>query len=101
MDINVTNITYALSNEETISVTVTLYGSDTNGNYINSTIKLTDSDLATGKTFGELTQDELMLLAKTKLATYTSIETSETSTATSEVTPSTSSTESTSETTTA
>lgn len=73
MEINATNIAYALNNGVTNSVSVTLHADDSKGSYFDGIIKVTNEDLAEGKTFGGTTQDELIALAKSKLANITMI----------------------------
>ncbi|KRN31640.1 hypothetical protein IV36_GL001764 [Liquorilactobacillus mali] len=67
MEINATNISYALNAGVTDSVSVTLHGSDSNGTYFDGTVKVLSEDLEENKTFGGATQDELIVLAKSKL----------------------------------
>ncbi|KRL07929.1 hypothetical protein [Liquorilactobacillus hordei] len=67
MEIDTTNIAYALNAGKTVSVTVTLYGTDNIGNYVNSTVKVVSDDLADGKTFEQTSQFELGTIARNKL----------------------------------
>ncbi|MFT9255188.1 hypothetical protein [Liquorilactobacillus hordei] len=73
MEFNATNVSYALSNGVTNSVSVTLHASDNEGSYFDGVIKVESNDLAEGKTFGGTTQDELIALAKSKLANITKV----------------------------
>ncbi|MFT8556553.1 hypothetical protein [Liquorilactobacillus hordei] len=73
MEFNATNVSYALSNGVTNSVSVTLHASDNEGSYFDGVIKVESNDLAEGKTSGGTTQDELIALAKSKLANITKV----------------------------
>ncbi|MFT9372418.1 hypothetical protein [Liquorilactobacillus hordei] len=73
MEINATKVAYELNNGETSLVSIDLYGNDSSGDYVNATVKVVTTDLAEDKTFGDLTQNELITLAKTKLANFTMI----------------------------
>ncbi|KRN10832.1 hypothetical protein FD00_GL002075 [Liquorilactobacillus mali KCTC 3596 = DSM 20444] len=44
-----------------------LYGSDSNGNFVNVTIKIELSDLTDGKVFEQTSQSDLENIAKNKL----------------------------------
>lgn len=71
MDIQVNSFTYNVNLQDgTIdSAKVGLYGRDeTSGDYVNAQIKVEQSDLAEGATFLKVNPDDIVTIAKKKLA---------------------------------
>lgn len=71
MDIQVNSFTYNVNLQDgTIdSAKVGLYGRDeTSGDYVNAQIKIEQSDLAEGATFLKVNPDDIVTIAKKKLA---------------------------------
>lgn len=81
MDIQVNSFTYNVNLQDgTIdSAKVGLYGRDeTSGDYVNAQIKVEQSDLAEGATFLKVNPDDIVTIAKKKLAADTAIKDSTT-----------------------
>lgn len=71
MDIQVNSFTYNVNIQDgTIdSAKVGLYGRDeTSGDYVNAQIKVEQSDLSEGATFLKINPDDIVTIAKKKLA---------------------------------
>jgi len=76
MDIQVNSFTYNVNLQDgTIeSAQVGLYGRDeTSGDYVNAQIKVEQSDLAEGATFLKVNPDDIVTIAKKKLAADTAV----------------------------
>ncbi|EJE97757.1 hypothetical protein [Liquorilactobacillus mali] len=67
MEIKVNSISYVIKDSVANSCSVGLYGSDSNGNFVNVTIKIELSDLTDGKVFEQTSQSDLENIAKNKL----------------------------------
>lgn len=75
MTISLNRLAYQFDNDgNTSGVSVGLNGSD-NGDAISATLQITSTDLATGKTFDDMTKADFETLAKTKLANLTAVKT--------------------------
>lgn len=69
MDLRINNIEPKYD-EETISgeiVSVAGYANDDSGDYVNGRITMNKSELASGKTFEDMTPKDLLAMAKKKL----------------------------------
>ena len=76
MDIQVNSFTYNVNLQDgTIdSAKVGLYGRDeTSGDYVNAQIKVEQSDRAEGATFLKVNPDDIVTIAKKKLAADTAV----------------------------
>lgn len=76
MDIQVNSFTYNVNIQDgTIdSAKVGLYGRDeASGDYVNAQIKVEQSDLAEGTTFLKVNPDDIVTIAKKKLAADTAL----------------------------
>jgi hypothetical protein len=73
MTISLNRLAYQFDNNgNTSSVSVGLNGSDS-GDAVSATLQITSSDLASGKTFDDMTKSDFETLAKTKLANLTAV----------------------------
>lgn len=73
MDIKLNRLSYQFDNNgNTSGISVGLNGSN-NGDAVSATLQITSSDLATGKTFDDMTKSDFETLAKTKLAGFTAV----------------------------
>lgn len=71
MKITLNRLAYTFGADgNTSGVQVGLNGSE-GSNSVSATLQITASDLASGKTFDDMTKADFETLAKTKLATYT------------------------------
>lgn len=76
MDIQVNSLNYNVNLQDgTIdSAKVGLYGRDeTSGDYVNAQIKVEQSDLAEGATFLKVNPDDIVTIAKKKLASNAAV----------------------------
>ncbi|PWT58388.1 hypothetical protein DKZ29_05915 [Limosilactobacillus reuteri] len=72
MDFEVRNIAYNFENGQTTSVQVVLYAEQVaDGEYINSSIRVKQDDIPTGKSFFQVAPEEIVAIAKKKLAADT------------------------------
>ncbi|KRL39929.1 hypothetical protein [Liquorilactobacillus nagelii] len=73
MTISLNRLAYQFDNDgNTSSVSVGLNGSDS-GDAVSATLQIISSDLATGKTFDDMTKADFETLAKAKLANLTAV----------------------------
>jgi hypothetical protein len=73
MEIKLNRLSYQIDNDgNTSGVSVGLNGSDS-GDAVSATLQITSTDLATGKTFDDMTKADFETLAKTKLANLTAV----------------------------
>lgn len=68
MEINITKISYDIDeNEVTTDIPVELGGNNSDGQYISARLFIKTTDLAEGKTLDDLTKNDIVTLAKSKL----------------------------------
>ena len=68
-DLQVNQFSYNFDNGAVTSAQVGLYGSDTtDGEYINASIRVKQSDLPEGKSFMEVAMADMVTIARKKLA---------------------------------
>ncbi|WP_304249029.1 hypothetical protein [Limosilactobacillus gastricus] len=71
-DLQVNQFSYNFDNGAVTSAQVGLYGSDTtDGEYINTSIRVKQSDLPEGKSFMEVAMSDMVTIARKKLAADT------------------------------
>lgn len=71
-DLQVNQFSYNFDNGAVTSAQVGLYGSDTtDGEYINTSIRVKQSDLPEGKSFMEVAMADMVTIARKKLAADT------------------------------
>ncbi|ACB72563.1 hypothetical protein J7U02_03895 [Lactobacillus delbrueckii subsp. lactis] len=69
MDLRINNIEPKYDNDTIVSevISVSGYANDGSGDYVNSRITINKSELASGKTFDDITPKEVIVLVKSKL----------------------------------
>ena len=73
-DLQVNQFSYNFDNGAVTSAQVGLYGSDTtDGEYINTSIRVKQSDLPEGKSFMEVAMADMVTIARKKLAADTAV----------------------------
>ena len=73
-DLQVNQFSYNFDNGKVTSAQVGLYGSNTtDGEYINSSIRVNQSDLPEGKPFMEVAMSDMVAIARQKLANDTAV----------------------------
>ena len=73
-DLQVNQFSYNFDNGTVTSAQVGLYGSDTtDGEYINTSIRVKQSDLPEGKSFMEVAMADMVTIARKKLAADTAV----------------------------
>lgn len=74
MNVQVNSFTYNFTNGQINSAQVGLYGNDqSTGEYINASVRINQSDLSEGATFLTVAMNDIIAIAKKKLATETAI----------------------------
>ena len=80
-DLQVNQFSYNFDNGAVTSAQVGLYGSDTTDNeYINTSIRVKQSDLPEGKSFMEVAMADMVTIARKKLAADTAVKDTTTTT---------------------
>lgn len=80
-DLQVNQFSYNFDNGAVTSAQVGLYGSDTtDGEYINTSIRVKQSDLPEGKSFMEVAMADMVTIARKKLAADTAVKDTTTTT---------------------
>lgn len=73
-DLQVNQFSYNFDNGAVTSAQVGLYGSNTtDGEYINTSIRVKQSDLPEGKSFMEVAMADMVTIARKKLAADTAV----------------------------
>lgn len=69
MDLRINNIEPKYDNQIIIGETISVsgYANDNSGDYVNARITINKSELASGKTFDDMTPKEIIELVKNKL----------------------------------
>lgn len=81
MDIQVNSFTYNFNDGQINSAQVGLYGNDqSTGEYINASVRINQSDLSEGATFMTVAMNDIITIAKKKLADDTAVKDTTTTT---------------------
>ena len=73
-DLQVNQFSYNFDNGKVTSAQVGLYGANTtDGEYINSSIRVNQSDLPEGKSFMEVAMSDMVAIARQKLSNDTAV----------------------------
>lgn len=79
MNVQVNSFTYNFTDGQINSVQVGLYGnSQSTGEYINASVRINQSDLSEGATFLTVSMNDIITIAKKKLADDTAVKNSTT-----------------------
>ena len=79
MNIQVNSFTYNFADGQINSAQVGLYGNDpSTGEYINASVRINQSDLSDGATFLKVAMNDIIVIAKKKLAADTAVKESTT-----------------------
>lgn len=79
MDIQVNSFTYNFADGQINSAQVGLYGNNSStGEYINASVRINQSDLSEGATFLTVAMNDIITIAKKKLADDTALKDSTT-----------------------
>lgn len=74
MNVQVNSFTYNFTDGQINSAQVGLYGNNqSTGEYINASVRINQSDLSEGATFLTVAMNDIITIAKKKLATETAI----------------------------
>lgn len=74
MNVQVNSFTYNFTDGQINSAQVGLYGNNqSTGEYINASVRINQSDLSEGATFLTVAMNDIIAIAKKKLATETEI----------------------------
>lgn len=74
MNVQVNSFTYNFADGQINSAQVGLYGNNqSTGEYINASVRINQSDLSEGATFLTVAMNDIITIAKKKLATETAI----------------------------
>lgn len=74
MDVQVNSFTYNFADGQINSAQVGLYGNDpSTGEYVNASVRINQSDLIKGATFLTVAMNDIIAIAKKKLAADTAV----------------------------
>lgn len=81
MNVQVNSFTYNFTDGQINSAQVGLYGNNpSTGEYVNASVRINQSDLSEGATFLAVAMNDIIVIAKKKLAADTAIKDATTST---------------------
>ena len=81
MNLQVNSFTYNFTDSQISSAQVGLYGSNpSTGEYVNASVRINQSDLSEGATFLTVNMNDIITIAKKKLAADTALKDTTTST---------------------
>ena len=81
MNVQINSFTYNFTEGQINSAQVGLYGNNpSNGEYVNASVRINQSDLSEGATFLTVAMNDIVVIAKKKLAADTALKDATTST---------------------